>query len=79
VLTPPDGLSEELLVSLLAAHWRLEVAAIGYSAVGFGSHHWEVTDATGMPWFVTVDELRKRRHWGAGCLTCGGSSGTGRG
>ena len=61
MLTPPDGLSEGLLVSELAAHWRLDVAAIGYRAVGFGSHHWEVTDAAGVRWFVTVDELGKRR------------------
>jgi hypothetical protein len=62
VLTPPDGLSEEVLVSELAAHWRLDAAAIGYRAVGFGSHHWEVTDAAGVRWFVTVDELQKRRQ-----------------
>jgi len=63
VLTPPDGLSEDALASVLAAHWRLDVAAMSYRAVGFGSHHWHVTDAAGMRWFVTVDELQKRRQW----------------
>jgi Phosphotransferase enzyme family len=63
VLTPPDGISEDALVEVLAAHWRLDVVAIGYSAVGFGSHHWDVTDAAGVRWFVTVDELQKRREW----------------
>jgi spectinomycin phosphotransferase/16S rRNA (guanine(1405)-N(7))-methyltransferase len=63
VLTPPDGFSEDSLVSALAVHWRLDVAAISYSAVGFGSHHWDVTDAAGARWFVTVDELQKRRQW----------------
>jgi spectinomycin phosphotransferase len=62
VLTPPDGFSENALVSVLAAHWRLYVATIGYRAVGFGSHHWDVTDAAGVRWFVTVDELQKRRQ-----------------
>jgi spectinomycin phosphotransferase/16S rRNA (guanine(1405)-N(7))-methyltransferase len=62
VLTPPDGLTENALVSVLAAHWQLGVAAISYRAVGFGSHHWDVTDAAGARWFVTVDELQKRRQ-----------------
>src|SRR6266567_3786254 len=61
VLTPPDGLSEELLVSVLARHWGLEAAAISYRAVGFGSHHWEVTDVAGERWFLTADELLTRR------------------
>jgi spectinomycin phosphotransferase/16S rRNA (guanine(1405)-N(7))-methyltransferase len=62
VLTPPDGVSEKLLVSTVARHWGLEVAAIGYRAVGFGSHHWEISDAAGARWFVTVDELRRTRQ-----------------
>jgi len=62
VLTPPDGLSVELLIAELAKHWRLEVADIVYRAVGFGSHHWQVVDLAGATWFVTVDELRKRRQ-----------------
>ncbi|MGN6792532.1 MAG: phosphotransferase [Streptosporangiaceae bacterium] len=62
MLTPPDGLSEKLLIAVLAKHWRLEVASIVYRALGFGSHHWEVVDSAGATWFVTVDELRRRRQ-----------------
>ncbi len=62
MLTPPDGFSDNALVSVLAANWWLDVAAISYNAVGFGSHHWDVTDATGARWFITVDELQKRRQ-----------------
>lgn len=63
VLTPPAAFTEDALVSVLAAQWRLNVAAISYRAVGFGSHHWDVTDAAGGRWFVTVDELENRRQW----------------
>ena len=61
MLTPPDGLSEEALVSALARRWRLKVASAGYRAVGFGSHHWEVADIAGDRWFATADELYKKR------------------
>lgn len=61
MLTPPDGLSEESLVSALARGWRLNAASIAYRAVGFGSHHWEVTDIAGARWFVTADELHNKR------------------
>ncbi len=33
-----------------------------YRPLGFGSHHWEVVDAGGRRWFVTVDELETKRH-----------------
>jgi len=61
MLTPPDGLSEESLVSVLARHWRLSAASVSYRAVGWGSHHWEVTDSAGERWFVTADELHNKR------------------
>jgi spectinomycin phosphotransferase len=61
VLTPPDGLSQEALVSVLARHWRLSTASVAYRAVGFGSHHWEAADQAGARWFVTADELYKNR------------------
>lgn len=63
MLTPPDGLSEDVLASELARSWGLAAASMAYRAVGFGSHHWEVVDAVGIRWFVTVDELETRRHW----------------
>jgi hypothetical protein len=62
VLTPPDGLPDDVLVRVLGDGWRLAVASIDYRAVGFGSHHWEVVDLGESRWFVTVDELEARRH-----------------
>jgi hypothetical protein len=62
VLTPPDGLSQDAVVSQLARGWGLAAAAMTYRAVGFGSHHWEVTDAGGTRWFVTADDLEDRRR-----------------
>jgi len=61
MLTPPDGLSEESLASVLARHWRLSAASVSYRAVGWGSHHWEVTDCAAERWFVTADELHNKR------------------
>lgn len=61
MLAPPDGLTEEALVALLAHGWGIEVAGLEYRAVGFGSHHWEVVEAGGARWFVTVDEPATRR------------------
>jgi aminoglycoside phosphotransferase (APT) family kinase protein len=61
VLTPPVGLSEDSLVSVLVRHWRLSAASVTYRAVGWGSHHWEVTDSAGERWFVTADELHNKR------------------
>jgi hypothetical protein len=62
MLTPPDGLSEGMLTYALARDWGTGVASMAYQAVGFGSHHWEVTDATGGRWFVTVDELQSKQR-----------------
>jgi len=62
VLAPPDGLSEDVLVSVLASRWGVDAASMVYRPVGFGSHHWEVVDADGARWFVTVDELERKRH-----------------
>jgi hypothetical protein len=61
VLTPPDGLPETTLVSALDRGWGMAVTSMQYRAVGWGSHHWEVADAAGARWFVTVDELENKR------------------
>jgi hypothetical protein len=61
VLTPPPELPEGALVSALARGWKV-TASIAYRPVGFGSHHWEVTDAGGSRGFVTADELETKRH-----------------
>jgi hypothetical protein len=57
VLSPPAGLAEDTLTGELSRQWGVAVASIDYRAVGFGSHHWTVTDPGGGRWFATVDEL----------------------
>ncbi|MDQ7909553.1 phosphotransferase [Phytohabitans sp. ZYX-F-186] len=60
--TPPHELAEARLASALTAGWGLAVASLAYRPVGFGSHHWELVDAGGGRWFVTVDDLRTKRY-----------------
>jgi spectinomycin phosphotransferase/16S rRNA (guanine(1405)-N(7))-methyltransferase len=62
VNTPPPELAEERLAAALTAAWGLAVESLGYRAVGFGSHHWELVDGDGTRWFVTVDDLRTKRY-----------------
>jgi hypothetical protein len=64
VLTPPEGLADDELVSALASGWGMAVAAVTYRPVGFGSHHWEVVDDGGNRRFVTVDDLEAKSHAG---------------
>jgi len=61
VRTPPDDLPEAALGPALGRWWGLAVASMKYQAVGWGSHHWEVTDTAGRRWFVNVDELESKR------------------
>ena len=61
MLAPPKSLTEEALATALARGWGIEVAGLEYRALGFGSHHWEVVEAGGGRWFVTVDDLEQRR------------------
>lgn len=61
MLSPPPGLDEAALPAALASGWGLRAAAAVYRPVGFGSHHWEVTDSAGHRWFATVDVLADRR------------------
>lgn len=56
MLTPPEGLAEQTLEALLTREWGIPVKSLTYLPVGFGSHHWELTDTSGSRWFVTVDE-----------------------
>jgi hypothetical protein len=62
VLCPPSDLSERALRSALADAWSLNVAAMTYRPVGFGSHHWECVDAADRRWWVTVDDLEIKRR-----------------
>jgi Phosphotransferase enzyme family len=61
MLTPPDaGLPQAVLIGALERSWGITVASIGYRPVGWGSHHWDVSDASGSRWFVTADELANK-------------------
>ena len=55
--TPPDDLAEAELVALLAEAWDLRGAELEHAPVGFGSHHWVATAASGVRRFVTVDRV----------------------
>jgi spectinomycin phosphotransferase len=55
MLSPPADLSTDDIRVALRAGWGTEAVTIAYRAVGFGSHHWAVTDAGGTRWFVTAD------------------------
>jgi hypothetical protein len=61
VLSPPTDLRPGLLEAALASGWGVDVAALEYLALGFGSHHWKVTDTGGGTWFATLDDLRTKR------------------
>lgn len=62
MLTRPADLPDTVLFGALAEGWDLNVVSLEYRAVGFGSHHWCATDASGRRWFVTVDDLDAKRH-----------------
>src|SRR6185437_14286484 len=53
-------LTETEVAAALARGWRITAASLAYRAVGWGSHHWELTDDAGTRWFVTVDDLATR-------------------
>ncbi len=57
MLTPPMDLSEASLMAVIERGWGITVASLSYRPVGFGSHHWVVTDTEDARHFVTVDEL----------------------
>jgi len=57
VRTAPDGIDERELSAALEDHWGLAPAWLGYLPVGFGDHHWELTDSADRRWFVTVAGL----------------------
>jgi aminoglycoside phosphotransferase (APT) family kinase protein len=60
MLTRPRQLSDEMLVYALGTGWGIKPATIEYRAVGYGSHHWYVTEAHEARWMVTVDDLAGR-------------------
>lgn len=61
MLSAPADLDEGAVAAALERGWGLCAAAMTYSAVGWGSHHWEVSGADGTRWFATVDEVELKR------------------
>jgi spectinomycin phosphotransferase len=53
----PDNIDQCELARVLQEQWGLASAQLQYAPVGFGDHHWELTDALGGHWFVTVADL----------------------
>jgi Phosphotransferase enzyme family len=62
MFTPPEGLPDAAVAAELADGWDLSAVSVAYRAVGFGSHHWAVTDVAGGRWFVSGDDLPARRE-----------------
>jgi len=71
VLTAPGDLDEGALAAALGRIWGIGVASMTYRAVGWGSHHWEIAEADGARWFVTVHELETKRLTGGESLDRG--------
>ena len=71
MLTPPAGLPEAALRPVLERSWGIRAGSVQYRPVGWGSHHWEVTDVAGSRWFVTADDLENKRVSQAEPLTAG--------
>jgi spectinomycin phosphotransferase/16S rRNA (guanine(1405)-N(7))-methyltransferase len=62
VFTKPGDLPESALAETLDDLWGIRAASLEYQAVGFGSHHWLVTDMAGRRLFATVDDLAAKLH-----------------
>jgi len=58
VHSPPTGFDEAALARLVSTQWSLTGPRLTYAPVGFGSHHWILTDCRGLRRFVTVDDFR---------------------
>ena len=46
---------ESVVGEALADAWGMSAAAVEYAQIGYGSHHWYVTDDRGGRWLVTAD------------------------
>lgn len=55
--TPPQDLIEADVGIAVAAHWSIVAETIEYAPIGFGSHHWVLTEPAGRRWFVTGDAV----------------------
>ena len=58
----PSQVDQRELAHILNEQWDLAPGRLCHLPVGFGDHHWELTDAAGGRWFVTVAELAERRR-----------------
>jgi spectinomycin phosphotransferase len=62
VFTRPDDLTEGQIRAELAASWDFAAQTLSYLPVGFGSHHWQATDAAGRQLFLIVHDLPHMLH-----------------
>ena len=53
----PGHVDQRELARILNEQWGLAPGRLCHLPVGFGDHHWELIDASGARWFVTVAEL----------------------
>jgi Phosphotransferase enzyme family len=57
VFTRPGDLTDGQIVAELAVGWGFHAETCSYLPVGFGSHRWRATDATGNQLFLIVHDL----------------------
>jgi len=55
--TRPEDLTDEAIAAVVTAHWSIAAETLEYAPIGFGSHHWVLTERTGRRWFVTGDAV----------------------
>jgi spectinomycin phosphotransferase len=62
VRSTPENLDDGSVIDALRQSWDFDADVVEYAALGAGSYHWEVRDATGHRAFATVDDLG-RKAW----------------
>lgn len=69
----PESLDDDAVLAALRAGWDFDTQRVEHVPLGGGSYHWEVTDATGLRCFATVDDLTRKAWLGpAGDATFAG-------
>lgn len=66
--TRPGSIDDADLSAVLERDWGIRCRALTYAPVGFGSHHWWATAASGERVFVTLDlldrtDLTRAEQW----------------
>jgi spectinomycin phosphotransferase len=64
VRATPENLDGDSVIDVLRQGWAFDAVTADYVAVGAGSYHWEVEDATGRRAFATVDDLGQKAWLG---------------